>query len=173
MMRTTIQTGTALSERMLPLLPLPFPTASDIFNIPPLSLPSLSSLFSLSSTLSTLYPLSLSFIPRRVWTGDEDEAIRAMVTKYGTKSWALIAENLSKEHSIAGRSGKQCRERWHNHLDPHINKSNWTEEEERVMSEAHKVGRMTCKDLLSVFLSVFLSPPLVPNLVFSPSNTYR
>eukprot|EP00601_Ochromonadales_sp_CCMP2298_P028685 CAMPEP_0173339894 /NCGR_PEP_ID=MMETSP1144-20121109/8647_1 /TAXON_ID=483371 /ORGANISM="non described non described, Strain CCMP2298" /LENGTH=286 /DNA_ID=CAMNT_0014285911 /DNA_START=77 /DNA_END=934 /DNA_ORIENTATION=- len=75
---------------------------------------------------------------RRVWTGDEDEAIRAMVTKYGTKSWALIAENLSKEHSIAGRSGKQCRERWHNHLDPHINKSNWTEEEERVMSGAHK-----------------------------------
>jgi hypothetical protein len=61
-----------------------------------------------------------------------------MVTKYGTKSWALIAENLSKEHSIAGRSGKQCRERWHNHLDPHINKSNWTEEEERIMSEAHK-----------------------------------
>ena len=39
-----------------------------------------------------------------------------MVQKYGTKSWALIAENLSKEHSIAGRSGKQCRERWHNHL---------------------------------------------------------
>jgi hypothetical protein len=75
---------------------------------------------------------------RRVWTSGEDEAIRAMVTKYGTKSWALIAENLSKEHSIAGRSGKQCRERWHNHLDPHINKSNWTEEEERVMSEAHK-----------------------------------
>jgi hypothetical protein len=89
-----------------------------------------------------------------------------MVMKYGTKSWALIAENLSKEHSIAGRSGKQCRERWHNHLgmcfyhatwrasafvsllqltfialillDPHINKSNWTEEEERIMSEAHK-----------------------------------
>lgn len=24
------------------------------------------------------------------------------------------------------------------HTDPHINKSNWTEEEERIMSEAHK-----------------------------------
>lgn len=24
------------------------------------------------------------------------------------------------------------------YLDPHINKSNWTEEEERIMSEAHK-----------------------------------
>lgn len=53
---------------------------------------------------------------RRIWTNEEDEAIRQMVMKYGTKSWALIAENLSKEHSIAGRSGKQCRERWHNHL---------------------------------------------------------
>jgi hypothetical protein len=53
---------------------------------------------------------------RRVWTNEEDDAIKQMVAKYGTKSWALIAENLSKEHSIAGRSGKQCRERWHNHL---------------------------------------------------------
>lgn len=25
-----------------------------------------------------------------------------------------------------------------NLIDPHINKSNWTEEEERIMSEAHK-----------------------------------
>lgn len=75
---------------------------------------------------------------RRVWTMEEDEAIRQMVAKYGTKSWALIAENLSQEFSIAGRSGKQCRERWHNHLDPGINKTSWTEEEERIMSEAHK-----------------------------------
>jgi len=49
----------------------------------------------------------------------------------------LIAENLAKE-GMPGRSGKQCRERWHNHLDPHINKSIWTEEEERIMSDAHK-----------------------------------
>lgn len=59
---------------------------------------------------------SMSEYYRRIWTNEEDEAIRQMVLKYGTKSWALIAENLSKEHSIAGRSGKQCRERWHNHL---------------------------------------------------------
>jgi hypothetical protein len=38
-----------------------------------------------------------------------------MVAKHGTKSWALIAENLAKE-GMPGRSGKQCRERWHNHL---------------------------------------------------------
>jgi hypothetical protein len=53
---------------------------------------------------------------RRIWTAEEDEAIRAMVIKFGTKSWALIAENLQSEFEISGRSGKQCRERWHNHL---------------------------------------------------------
>ncbi len=43
-----------------------------------------------------------------------------------------------KDHGIAGRSGKQCRERWHNHLDPNINKTNWTPEEEEIMAQAHK-----------------------------------
>lgn len=75
---------------------------------------------------------------RRVWTVEEDNAIRALVAKHGTKSWSVIAENLQKELAIAGRSGKQCRERWHNHLDPYINKNSWTEEEEKIMSQAHK-----------------------------------
>ena len=57
---------------------------------------------------------------------------------YGTKSWSVIAEHIVKDHGIAGRSGKQCRERWHNHLDPNINKTNWTPEEEEIMSQAHK-----------------------------------
>ena len=57
---------------------------------------------------------------RRVWTQEEDDAIRKLVAKFGTKSWSLIAENIVKDFSIGGRSGKQCRERWHNHLDPSI-----------------------------------------------------
>ena len=70
--------------------------------------------------------------------------------------------------SAQGRTGKQCRERWHNHLgesahpagmhrggpraciftdsppplplpaDPNINKNPWTEEEERIMADAHR-----------------------------------
>ena len=28
--------------------------------------------------------------------------------------------------------------RWHNHLDPHINKKPWTEGEEQIIFEAHK-----------------------------------
>ena len=34
---------------------------------------------------------------------------------------------------LKGRSGKQCRERWHNQLDPSIKKEQWTEEEDRIL----------------------------------------
>ena len=51
-----------------------------------------------------------------MWATEEDEAIRNLVTKYGTKSWSVIAEHIIKEYGITGRTGKQCRERWHNHL---------------------------------------------------------
>lgn len=38
-----------------------------------------------------------------------------------------------------GRIGKQCRERWHNHLNPEINKTAWTELEEQTIIDAHKI----------------------------------
>ena len=53
---------------------------------------------------------------RRVWTAEEDEAIKDLVHKYGNKSWAVISEKIFSDYHITGRSGKQCRERWHNHL---------------------------------------------------------
>ena len=34
-------------------------------------------------------------------------------------------------------TGKQCRERWHNHLNPHVNKAAWTEAEDRLIILAH------------------------------------
>lgn len=37
-----------------------------------------------------------------------------MVKQYGIRKWAQIAEKM------VGRAGKQCRERWHNHLRPDI-----------------------------------------------------
>ncbi|XP_031568995.1 myb-related protein B-like isoform X2 [Actinia tenebrosa] len=66
------------------------------------------------------------------WTKEEDEKVVELVAKYGPKKWSLIAQHLN------GRIGKQCRERWHNHLNPHIKKSAWTEEEDRMIYEAHK-----------------------------------
>ncbi|NWU68659.1 MYBA protein, partial [Pterocles burchelli] len=66
------------------------------------------------------------------WTKEEDQRVIELVQKYGPKRWSLIAKHLK------GRVGKQCRERWHNHLNPEVKKSLWTEEEDRIIYEAHK-----------------------------------
>ena len=74
---------------------------------------------------------------RRPWTKDEDTAIITLVQLHGTKKWSLIADSLRETYNVEGRTGKQCRERWHNHLDPNINKRPWTSEEEMIIIEAH------------------------------------
>ncbi|XP_015208869.1 myb-related protein A isoform X1 [Lepisosteus oculatus] len=66
------------------------------------------------------------------WTKEEDQRVIELVHKYGPKRWSVIAKHLQ------GRIGKQCRERWHNHLNPEVKKSSWTEEEDRIIYEAHR-----------------------------------
>jgi cell division septation protein DedD len=66
------------------------------------------------------------------WTPEEDAKISELVTKYGAKKWAFIASNLP------GRKPKQCRERWHNHLQPDISKALWTEKEDRIILDFHQ-----------------------------------
>ncbi|XP_019704522.1 transcription factor MYB3R-1 isoform X2 [Elaeis guineensis] len=67
------------------------------------------------------------------WSKEEDEKIIQMVNKYGPKKWSTIAQ------ALPGRIGKQCRERWHNHLNPAINKQAWTQEEEITLIHAHQI----------------------------------
>lgn len=40
---------------------------------------------------------------------------------------------LISRYNIRGRSPKQCRERYHNHLNPVISKSFWTPDEEQII----------------------------------------
>ncbi len=61
---------------------------------------------------------------RRPWNPEEDEQLRSLVDQYGIKSWAQIATNLTN------RNGKQCRERWLNHLRPQLNKGEWSVQED-------------------------------------------
>ena len=55
-----------------------------------------------------------------------------LVNKHGTKKWSLVGSCLD------GRTGKQCRERWHNHLNPGIKKDGWLHEEDMTIIDAHK-----------------------------------
>ncbi|XP_067096122.1 v-myb avian myeloblastosis viral oncogene homolog-like 2a [Osmerus mordax] len=67
------------------------------------------------------------------WTKEEDDKVIKLVAIYGTKHWAMVARHLK------GRQGKQCRERWHNHLDPDVKKTCWTAEEDLIIYKAHSV----------------------------------
>jgi hypothetical protein len=64
---------------------------------------------------------------KEAWTEKEDNIVRELVQKHGPQKWTFIAEHLP------GRIGKQCRERWHNHLNPRIKKDPWSYEEEWLL----------------------------------------
>ena len=81
---------------------------------------------------------TFKIIKRRApWNKKEDEAIIELVNKYGTSNWTIIANEMALLYKSKHRNGKQCRERWHNHLDPIVNKENWTEEEENILFNKH------------------------------------
>ncbi|KAL8457155.1 hypothetical protein ACS0TY_034317 [Phlomoides rotata] len=67
------------------------------------------------------------------WRPAEDEKLRELVERYGPHNWNAIAEKLH------GRSGKSCRLRWFNQLDPRINRSPFTEEEEERLLTCHRI----------------------------------
>lgn len=56
-----------------------------------------------------------------IWTAEQDEKLKELVAQYGM-GWTKIGEVFGE------RNGKQCRERWYNHLDPAVNKGEWTVE---------------------------------------------
>jgi hypothetical protein len=66
---------------------------------------------------------------KRAWTEDEDKQLIETVTKFGAQRWSLIASHMT------GRVGKQCRERWFNHLCPAVKKGEWTEEEDELIAQ--------------------------------------
>ncbi|XP_051146206.1 transcription factor CSA-like [Andrographis paniculata] len=67
------------------------------------------------------------------WRPAEDAKLKELVALYGPQNWNLIAEKLH------GRSGKSCRLRWFNQLDPRINRRAFSEEEEERLMAAHRL----------------------------------
>eukprot|EP01133_Synstelium_polycarpum_P013866 gene13866-16352_t len=65
------------------------------------------------------------------WKEEEDAKLVELVTKNGPKEWSSVAAK------IPGRIGKQCRERWFNHLSPDVRKTNWTPEEDKIIIDSH------------------------------------
>ena len=70
---------------------------------------------------------------KRAWTKQEDQLLLDLVRQHGPNRWSFISTQL------VCRVGKQCRERWHNHLNPKINKSEWTHREEWRLFLSHQL----------------------------------
>lgn len=66
------------------------------------------------------------------WSQQEDKILAKLVDELGAERWVAIAERLGT------RSGKQCRERWHNHIDPSINKAPFTHEEDALIIQMYE-----------------------------------
>ena len=66
---------------------------------------------------------------------EEDKKLIELVSNHGTSDWLLIS---SKMH---GRTCRQCRERWNNHLSPIINNNEFTFEEDRfILRKYFEIG---------------------------------
>lgn len=70
---------------------------------------------------------------RGPWSPEEDAILSDLVNKFGARNWSLIARG------IPGRSGKSCRLRWCNQLDPCLKRKPFNEEEDRIIIAAHAI----------------------------------
>lgn len=79
-----------------------------------------------------------SFSPG-AWTNREDEILLGLLESQNPK-WVTIANAINKEvhRGVKVRNGKQCKERWINHLNPSIQKGPWTDEEDLALLQYYK-----------------------------------
>lgn len=69
---------------------------------------------------------------KKPFSMEEDQFLIQFVAIHGARNWSSLARQMGT------RTPKQCRERWHNHLDPNINKGPWTFEEDRIVAMKQK-----------------------------------
>ena len=70
------------------------------------------------------------------WTEEEDQMLRDLVEKHGTKKWSFISTLFENKGS------KQCRRRWQNKLSMDAKNTSWTDEEDDILL---KVKNSLCR----------------------------
>lgn len=66
------------------------------------------------------------------WTEEEDRKLLKWIETVGSYNWKICSK------IIPGRTGKQCRERWVNGLNPKIKRGEWTREEDLLIYLMYK-----------------------------------
>lgn len=75
------------------------------------------------------------------WSSDEDEQLVRLVQEQlktigETNGKRIVWNKVSS--GFEGRSCKQCRERWINHLDPSVKKTEWTHDEDLMLLQLYE-----------------------------------
>jgi hypothetical protein len=71
-----------------------------------------------------------------MFTGNDDQELRQLVTTFGEDNWIVIAQQMSHPFTI-----RQCRDRWRNYLDPNLSHEDWTEADDAdLLSAYHQMG---------------------------------
>jgi hypothetical protein len=68
---------------------------------------------------------------RRMFSPEDDEELRNLVTTFGESSWTDIAIRMP-----LGFTSRQCRERWRNYVSPSLHRQSWTDEDDRKLIDA-------------------------------------
>lgn len=66
------------------------------------------------------------------WSQEEDAKLKMLLEKYGN-AWTYISELMGT------RSNRQIRNRYDENLNPHVTKNKFTEEEDKLILQLHKI----------------------------------
>ena len=80
------------------------------------------------------------------WDEQEDLHLLARIADLGPSSWEIISRVMP------GRTGKQCRERWLNQLNPLLKTSPWTDEEDWVLFILHSISEIKWAGVATILL---------------------
>ena len=81
-----------------------------------------------------------SHAKRCIWTETEDKLLLKLTKKGRNVDWAEIAKAVAKTgpKTEPQKTAKQCRERWHNRINPTIKTESWSHKEEALFFELHR-----------------------------------
>lgn len=114
--------------------------------------------------------------PRKKFSPEEDEELKKLVEKMGSKKWEQIAKEMP------GRTGRQCRDRYQNYLIPGFFNGQWSkEEDDLLMIKYHEFGSQWSKmaqffnqrsaNALKNRWNYFVSRHMNDNIIHQPIET--
>ncbi|RKP29282.1 hypothetical protein METBISCDRAFT_28356 [Metschnikowia bicuspidata] len=84
------------------------------------------------------------YVKGGAWTNVEDQILRAAVSKYGLTQWARVSSLLPK------KTAKQAKARWNEYLNPTINRTEWTPQEDEKLLNLTKLLLNQWRSIASV-----------------------